>query len=140
MRHRNALDAIQSRLTAQQRSQQVKRDDHTDVCLHAPTCNTVSRTHYEAVLRPPIYELTDLYYNNTGDAVVLTAGEDSLSRSAAERRNALLAEAESFSTTNHLDWSALEENNTITNVGEAISNMGTCFMLVLSIFPAHLSL
>lgn len=139
MRHRNALDAIQSRLTAQQRSQQVRRGDHTNVRLQAPTPNTVSRTH-DAALQPPIYELTDLYYDNTGDAVVLTAGEDSLSRSAAERRNALLAEAESFSTTNHLDWSALEEHSTITNVGEAISNMGMCFTLVLSIFPAHLSL
>jgi hypothetical protein len=76
-----------------------------------------------------MYELTDLYLDLNGEEIALTAGEETLSASTAQRHRVSLedADSESFLTTNNLGWDILEGDSvddTITNVSDVLSSLG----------------
>jgi hypothetical protein len=130
--HQNALNSVQQQLAAQQHDQQTTAaETHPTFHLKALDPNTVSQSelHHEARMRPPMYELTDLYLDLNGEEIVLTAGEETLTASMALGHGVSLEDADSeyFLTSDNLGWDILEGDSvddTITNVSDILTSLG----------------
>ena len=88
-----------------------------------------------------MYELTDLYLDHNGEEIVLTASEDTLSTSMAQRHGVFTSTADSEPDNLGLDlgWDVEGDSvdDTVTNVGDVLSSMGEylLYCLCLSFIP-----